>query len=387
VPDLIFTSDVNKTIKAQRGMIKALASITAVCLLPLFLCSCASPPLPPDVKMDARALQDGQIVVRLRLKSGGDLPFLVDTGSPGTLFDKSLIPQLGWRLPIPSVPVPMGDGTSQKSGVYLEPKLFLGGTRLKTGHLCATHDFKGQSKDDGNRYMGILAMDCLRHYCVQLDFQTREMRFLKRPDTASFGQSYPLRVSHFYDSLHTKDERAGLAGGKSARLLVDTGDNSDGQITKDAAPTGTTNGWAHLPQCTWDGRFYTNLDVSVGINALGLQFLARHLVTFDFPHRTMYLKQTSIGPFLNEEFESAFAYLRSLKDKGEQPGWSKTDHGTLDWNYPADADAVGFALRKEGVPGVYHYLVVRPSADGSWKLQRAWRTDKTGATVEEFPVR
>jgi hypothetical protein len=31
-------------------------------------------------------------------------------------------------------------------------------------------------------------------------------------------------------------------------------------------------------------------------NGIGLRFLARHLVTFDFPKRTMYLKRTSIGP-------------------------------------------------------------------------------------------
>jgi hypothetical protein len=29
---------------------------------------------------------------------------------------------------------------------------------------------------------------------------------------------------------------------------------------------------------------------------MGLRFLARHLVTFNFPKRTMYLKQTRTGP-------------------------------------------------------------------------------------------
>ncbi len=81
------------------------------------------------------------LIVNLRLESGGDLPFQVDTGSPGTLFDKTLASKLGWRLPIGSLAVPMAgeaNGKAQKSGVYLEPKLFLGGARLKTGWLCAT---------------------------------------------------------------------------------------------------------------------------------------------------------------------------------------------------------------------------------------------------------
>ena len=31
-------------------------------------------------------------------------------------------------------------------------------------------------------------------------------------------------------------------------------------------------------------------------NTIGLRFLARHLVTFDFPKQTMYLKRVSVGP-------------------------------------------------------------------------------------------
>ena len=54
--------------------------------------------------------------VTLRLENGEKLPFVVDTGSPGTLFDKSLVPKLGGRLPLGTWPVPMA-GEKQKSGV------------------------------------------------------------------------------------------------------------------------------------------------------------------------------------------------------------------------------------------------------------------------------
>jgi hypothetical protein len=33
---------------------------------------------------------------------------------------------------------------------------------------------------------------------------------------------------------------------------------------------------------------------------IGLQFLGRHLVTFNFPKRMMYLKRTSVGALLDE---------------------------------------------------------------------------------------
>jgi len=35
-------------------------------------------------------------------------------------------------------------------------------------------------------------------------------------------------------------------------------------------------------------------------NLIGLQFLARHLVTLNFPKRMMYLKRTSVGPLTDD---------------------------------------------------------------------------------------
>jgi NPCBM/NEW2 domain len=266
----------------------------AIYLCALVLCSCASPPqLPPEVDINPDAGRGGELFVNLRLENGEEMPFIVDTGSPGTLFDKTLTSKMGWRLPIGKLDVPVG-GTTQKSGVYLEPKLYLGGTRLKTGSLCATYDFKGESKDVGHPLMGILAMDCLKHYCIQLDFQAGKMRFLdsKHLDVTQLGKPYPLKF-WLYTPLYS--DVVGLAGGKRARSLIDTGWNTDGSVEKGAIP-GETNDWMNLPQCLWDGQTYTDLYVGTEGNILGLRFLARHLVTFDFPRRTMYLKRESIGP-------------------------------------------------------------------------------------------
>jgi hypothetical protein len=48
----------------------------------------------------------------------------------------------------------------------------------------------------------------------------------------------------------------------------------------------------------WENGTYTNLIVGVEeqANLLGLRFLARHLVTLDFPNKRLYLKQTRAGP-------------------------------------------------------------------------------------------
>lgn len=59
----------------------------------------------------------------------------------------------------------------------------------------------------------------------------------------------------------------------------------------------------YLPECVWAGETYTNLNIQIHdhANMLGLTFLARHLVTLDFPKQTIYLKQTSAGPLADEK--------------------------------------------------------------------------------------
>jgi hypothetical protein len=354
----------------------------------LFLCSCATersiqPQFPEEVNINKDAGRGGLLIVMLRLDSGEELPFVVDTGSPGTLFDKSLVKKLGVRLPLGTWTVPM-DGERQKSGVYWEPKLYLGDTRLKTGRLCAAVDFKKVSREVGRPVMGILAMDCLKQYCIQLDFQAGKMRFLdpQQLDVAQLGKPFPLMFS-WYSQIFT--HHAGLAGGNSAKMLIDTGYNGDGEVANGAIP-GRNPGWAHLAECDWAGETYTNLNVQIGGDVIGLAFLARHLVTFDFPKRTMYLKKTSSGPLANEAFAAAFEFLKNLKAAGQVPGWSQNDHGTIRLEANPDLETFGFAARKQDDSTVCHYTITRASKHSPWKLQRAWRTDQNDKVIEEFPV-
>ena len=54
-----------------------------------------------------------------------------------------------------------------------------------------------------------------------------------------------------------------------------------------------TQGIALFRECVWDGHTYTNLVIGRGMNLVGLRFLARHLVTFDFPNKILYLNETN----------------------------------------------------------------------------------------------
>ena len=246
--------------------------------------------------------------------------------------------------------------------------------------------------------MGILGMDCLRHYCIQLDFGAGKMRFLNHNqiDAGKLGKAFPLIFSgvgpqgKFVRPLVHQD---GLIG-ESTDLLIDTGCNIDGLVEE-----GSIKGLAViLPECVWDGGTYTNLIVAAvdHTKALGLSFLARHLVTFDFPNRTMYLKQTSSGPLVGDilmeisdsEKRAPAEYLANLKKKNLLPGLSRDDQGAVYFEsyFNPGSKSANFDFRKNDDLSVYHYTVARASAAGPWKLEKAWQTGTNGLLVREYPI-
>ena len=245
-----------------------------VVLMSLLVCSLAKADLqlPDDVIINKDAGCGGYLIVMLRLESGQELPFIVDTGSPITLLDKSLEPKLGKRLGTMIVTTVKAE--KQKGGRFAAPKLFLGNALLLTGSNIVTHDFSPQNPGSA---MGILGMDCLRHYCIQLDFVAGRMRFLNHDHVkvAELGKAYPLTFKGNYVFI----QRAGLVG-IDTNLMVDVGCRIDGLVSTNAI--GGLRGL--LSECVWDGETYTNLTV-VAVdhqNSIGLGFLARHLVTLVF---------------------------------------------------------------------------------------------------------
>jgi hypothetical protein len=284
------------------------------------LCSCATrkwytptasiPHLLPNeiafTDLNGTAGRGGNLFLTLRLEDGQELAFLVDTGSPVTVLDKSLVPKLGERVASGEAFFPLHE-RRESGGIYRAPAIFLGNTRLLTGRWVITSDLAAMS---GGPLGGILGMDCLRFYSVQLDFEQNVLRFLDlnaphvdsgRPFPMIFSESGPLEVSIPGDFF-------GSAYGTSQ---IDTGDPWDGAATsnllhqavhvhtadwsKPVDPAGRYK--AHFPEVRFGGETYTDVVLRAHArNNIGLRFLARHLVTLDFPRGVMYLKRTSVGP-------------------------------------------------------------------------------------------
>jgi hypothetical protein len=269
----------------------------------LLLCSCATErsihrPLPADVTINKDAGRGNWLLLMLRLKSGDELPFVVDTGSADTFLDKTLEPQLGERRGTTTFP---HWGVKHEAGAYLAPQLYLGNTPLSTGRFVFTSDWLPKSHS-GRPIMGVLGMDCLKHYCIELDFEAGKMRFLDPNDMNATGpgEAFPLTLTRGRPFIH----HSSLLGGKNTSLLIDSGFDGDGGLgagsfrevldqRRSVAGNGVKalgSGWMFVPEEVWDGVTYTNLTIGEGGNLIGLRFLARHLVTLNFPKRTMYLK-------------------------------------------------------------------------------------------------
>src|ERR1039457_5865749 len=274
----------------------------------LLLCSHAAadsvqPPLPADVIIHRGAGCRGLLIVTVRFEGGEELPMIVDTGAPVTLLDKSLESKLGTCLGTKMV---HSFVCKQEAGVYSAPRLYLGGVPLITGSNVLVCHLKTLSPHFPS-VLGILGMDCLRHYCIQLDFEAGKMRFLdsEHLKLAGLGKGFPLTCSKDADDrgaeIRPVIQHAGLLGGPASNLIIDTGNNQDGMVEGSAirrhaagsysggflkrvkhflAVEGMVNRTVALPGCTWDGNIYTNIAVGRGPGAapdwIGLRFLARH---------------------------------------------------------------------------------------------------------------
>lgn len=350
--------------------------------------------LPAETDINPDAGRGNLLFVTLRLESGEELLFAVDTGAPSTFFDKSLTSKLGRRLGRATL---LHWNDKFKSDIYAAPKLYLGNTRLMTDDHVFIWDFKQLAGQTCRPIVGILGLDCLRHYCIQLDFEAGKIRFLY-PDQVNVtnpSNAYPLTYRQGLPYIH----QGNLIGGADTNLMIDSGYRNDGASETgflkresqgersrgdDSAANGQNPGRVWFSQCDWNGGTYTNLLIGDGKNILGLRFLARHLVTFDFPNQTMYLTQTRVGPLVDDEMQAATFFLNELKEKGQLPGWSQNDVGMIYLEPYPNFEA--FDGRKHDDSSSYHYQVARSSKASPWKLQKAWRTDKDGHTTEKYPV-
>jgi len=267
------------------------------------------------------------------------------------------------------------------------------------------------------------------------------------------GKAFPLTINTWGAVLIRTD----FFGISNANFWLDTADYFDGAFS--AGPFNRqlakqkpnfTNHWkapngivfARFPEVEFAGQTYTNLLLHrcprmlslVHPKIIGLRFLARHRVTFNFPKRMMYLQQRSVGPLPDgmaalmeslgcldgkppKDLEARIKtlakqrpvlrryldgdeFLSSLKKKGQLPGWLKDETRytqfrpdadlAFEWEQTTEPDdypvAQTLALSKKSDSSIYQYTVIKASKDAPWQLQRAWKAAPTGRIRKDYPV-
>lgn len=295
----------------------AAAIVSTICLT--FLCSCSTQPkplakgslpveppteLPPECTAHESFRQGFPLALTLRLGDGTEALFLVDTGCTKTTLDSSFEPTLGPCLGRRRV-VRLEGGIG-RAKLFAAPKLYLGNTRLMTGDTVLTGKVSGPHDCP---YQGILGMDCLWHYCVELDFAAGKVRFLDSHDLQrkALGTALPMAAESPVPLIDLN-----LSGVGRFRFMVDSGfwNVVDATLTpaqmrkalesKLLTPTSLVVGFRVFSCETMviDQESYKDLFLGeVPIQGkemegfIGLRFLRRHVVTFDFPSRVLYLKR------------------------------------------------------------------------------------------------
>ena len=260
--------------------------------------------LPDAVALNPGAGQGDSLFVVVRFDDGDEAVFGVDTGSPVTILDRSLEGKLGKRLATKKISSGwLGDWMV---GVYPSPRIYMGKTPLKMDQNVWTTDLVRLWPN--RRLMGVLGMDCLHRYCIQLDFTSHHLRFIDPDSRQDWGQTFPLEVTRAGVTIRTSFMNAGdVSNG------IDSAEYLDGSLTSDqfqralqanlgalvsqrTNANGTVFREARFKSGNFGGESYSDVFVREhpnGENTIGLRMLARHLVTLNFPKQTMYLRRRS----------------------------------------------------------------------------------------------
>ena len=258
--------------------------------------------------------------------------FLLDTGSTVTILSKSFERWLGPRVGRRRLATPFNQNgsNSELANEYAAPTFHLRNVALNTGATVLTSD----NTRWASGCQGTLGMDCLKNYCVQLDFAAGKLRFLDARALkgnglgTAFALKYVGRMAVV--SMNVFD-------GRTLRFVLDTGFYQPAAGTlppaliRSALASGAAKdiggGIFSFETIDIGGETYSTLSFArtqvgdEGIDGfIGLPFLARHVVTLDFPNQTMYLKRWNTA-----DDEHGASPNPQGRANGRQPNSSETN--------------------------------------------------------------
>jgi hypothetical protein len=159
--------------------------------------------------------------------NGKTVLFCVDTGASKTVFDKSLSYHLGQSLGTTTAATPAG---SIEVELYPAPRASVGPLDLSSLETVACHDLTNIRYASGQEVYGILGMDFLRNYAIELDFDAGKCQLWKEAPT-HWDKQHSVPIS--FDQSNRPQIPLAMSGGRTEQFIIDTGANAStlrGQI-------------------------------------------------------------------------------------------------------------------------------------------------------------
>ncbi len=242
--------------------------------------------------------------------NGKKYQFVLDTGSTYTTFDISLKEQLGWWPILFPPKARTADGKTIKIEFRRCRRAYFGGL-YKKDFTVDVMDLTYLSKIAGRRIDGIIGMKLLKDHVMQIDFRNNIVSFLrssnknthsgweadlsfKRGLTFIKGEIEDISVNFLIDTGFTDSYFGGLLESSvieklnSKTILAAQGDKASSL----AGPMNFNQRKSIIAklcfnQVEYENAFFAEHNQSI----LGLGFLSRHVVTFDFPKKKVYFEE------------------------------------------------------------------------------------------------
>ncbi|MBI3863315.1 MAG: hypothetical protein HY290_15600 [Planctomycetia bacterium] len=274
---------------------------------PLML-ACAAPASAADRKVRALAefevAPDGDFLLLPLVIHEREYRFLVCTALARTIIDAALAKELD----LPALEPRNGGAGQEKKLFKLNARL--GSNSLDFAEGVEAGDYAAMREGLALDFHGELGMDVLRNQIVQIDFDEGVLRFLPLVPPASGeairilqpGQEYAVPIVQLLvpgekpQKFFVSTARAGNSLDIDNRFLATLEENEKAAVlTKETgvARSGTRSFDTVRVEAIQIGSFRHEgiIGNSGEGNCVGLSYLSRYLVTFDFPKGKMYLKK------------------------------------------------------------------------------------------------
>jgi hypothetical protein len=231
--------------------------------------------------------------------------FLLDTGTFTSVLDTSAFPDLVDLHKASDMQTPAG---LQNLEFYTPPDLEVGPVNLRDTSYVGKADLSILSEYCGRTIMGILGVTGLKNFVVQIDFDARRLRFMP-PDYDAhpeWGRAQGMFPVEGIPAIVIKETNGDTAvkldtgsmcgmtlpseGFEQARAAAHTSALLNSITSFGGEEQSQCLRWPSLPLEGWSYRDVIIEETNDQTPSLGLPFLSRNLVTFDFPNLIFYLK-------------------------------------------------------------------------------------------------